>query len=335
MRRLALSLVLCAVVLPAQTKKVLVQGAAMVKELEGATPKVRLVAVTPDTVMKEIADADAFIGSIKPAEVRAGKQLKWVQIMSAGAENVLHLSGGSDLRDSNIILTNNKVVQGPEIADHALAMLLMLSRRLYTYHNMMRQETWMRGTGPYPGIELGGRTGVIIGVGGIGMQIAQRAWAFGMNLIGVDPEDRPFSPFISRFVKPDQLDEVIPLADVVFISAPHTPMSHKMMGPRQFEMMKPHSYFIAVSRGGIYDMGALVKALDSKKLDGAGVDVTDPEPLPKGHPLWKFENVIMTPHIAGRSDKDHARMVGTILENLVRFVEGKPMINVVDKKKGY
>jgi D-2-hydroxyacid dehydrogenase (NADP+) len=128
---------------------------------------------------------------------------------------------------------------------------------------------------------------------------------------------------------------VIPRADVVFISAPHTPESHKLVGPREFELMKPHSYFIAVSRGGIYDMNGLVKGLDSQRLAGAGVDVTDPEPLPKGHPLWKFNNVIVTPHIAGRSDQDRVRMVGTAKENLARFVAGKPLVNVVDKQKGY
>jgi phosphoglycerate dehydrogenase-like enzyme len=107
------------------------------------------------------------------------------------------------------------------------------------------------------------------------------------------------------------------------------------MGAREFELMKPHSYFIAVSRGGVYDMNGLVKGLDSKRIAGAGVDVVDPEPLPKGHPLWKFENVIVTPHIAGRSDRDRERMVGTVKENLQRFVEGKPLVNVVDKQKGY
>jgi D-2-hydroxyacid dehydrogenase (NADP+) len=151
----------------------------------------------------------------------------------------------------------------------------------------------------------------------------------------VDPQDLPPNNNVSRMVYPSQLDTVLPLADVVFVSAPLTPESRKMMAPRQFELMKKDSFFVAVSRGGLYDTPALVKALDSKKLAGAGLDVTDPEPLPKGHPLWKFENAIVTPHIAGRSDKDHARMVGTIRENLKRFVDGKPLINVVDKQKGY
>ncbi len=334
-KRLAIALALFTLALPAQTKKILVAGSdpAMLQELQAAAPQARLVPVTDGNVMQEIGDADAFIGSITPEEVRAGKKLKWVQVMSAGVEQVLFLSGSNDLRDSNIVLTNNKVVQGPEIADHAMAMLLALSRQLPSFWQYKQTQEWH--PRPYKGIELNGRTAVVIGVGGIGTQIATRAWAFGMNVIGVDPEDKPFIPFVKKMVKPDQLDEVLPEADVVFISAPHTPKSHKMVGPREFELMKKGAYFIAVSRGGIYDMPSLVKALDENRLAGAGVDVVDPEPLPKDHPLWRFPNAIITPHIAGRSDKDHARMVGTARANLVRFMSGEPLINVVNKQKGY
>jgi phosphoglycerate dehydrogenase-like enzyme len=210
----------------------------------------------------------------------------------------------------------------------------MLTRHLHTFYLHTQQELWQPPR-PFPGIELNGRTAVVLGVGGIGTQIAFRAWAHGMNVIGVDPDDIPYMPIISKVVKPDQLDSVLPETDVVFVAAPHTLMSHKMMGARQFGLMKKGSYFIAVSRGGLYDMDALAKALESQHLAGAGVDVTDPEPLPKGHPLWKCSNVVVTPHIAGRSDKDRDRMVGTIQENIRRFVEGKPLINVVDKHKGY
>jgi phosphoglycerate dehydrogenase-like enzyme len=324
----------CASLAFGQQKKVLVAYPGLAQELESVNSGAKIVEVTASDVMREITDADAFIGNISSAEVRAGKNLKWVGVMSAGVENVLFpKDGSSDLRDSNIILTNNKIVQGPEIADHALAMLLMLSRNLNVLYRNDQQQIWNPRS--FHGIELRGKTAVVIGVGGIGTQISLRANAFGMNVIGVDPEDKPFMPFIQRVVKPDQLDEVLPEADVVFISVPDTPKSHKMMGARQFELMKKNSYFIAVSRGGIYDMNGLVKAMDEKRLAGAGVDVTDPEPLPKDHPLWKFPNAVITPHVAGRSDQDAGRMVGTIKENLKRFVEGKPMINVVDKRKGY
>lgn len=333
MYRLILVFAMLASALSAQTKKVVVMGdASLVKELQSAAPAAKVVQATRENVLQEIADADGFVGNITPEQVRAAKKLKWVQVMSAGVENVLFRSGSNDLRDSNIILTNNKIVQGPEIADHAMGMLLFLSRHLYEYYNNRQKEVWQR---EFSGIELRGKTAVVVGVGGIGMQIALRANAFGMDVIGVDPEDKPFLPFLKMVVKPDQFDEVIPLADVVFISAPHTAQSHKMMGARQFSLMKKNSYFIAVSRGGLYDLDGLVKALDEKRLAGAGVDVVDPEPLPKGHPLWKFDNAIITPHIAGRSDHDRERMTGTAKENLTRFVEGKPLVNVVDKQKGY
>lgn len=336
MRRLILIALACTLVLRAQQKKILVADgdAALAQELQSVTPQAKIVPVTKANVMQEIVDADAYIGEITSAEVRAGRSLKWVGVMSAGVERVLFpRDGSSDLRDSHITLTNNKIVQGPEIADHALAMLLMLSRNLYIFYRDDQQQTWDPHS--FHGIELNGKTAVVVGVGGIGTQIAVRANAFGITVIGVDPEDKPFLPFLKSLVKPDQFDDVLPQADVVFISVPDTPKSHKMMGAHQFELMKKNSYFIAVSRGGIYDMNGLVKALDEKRLAGAGVDVTDPEPLPKVHPLWKFENVIITPHIAGRSDQDVSRMVGTIKENIRRFVEGKPLINVVDKQKGY
>jgi phosphoglycerate dehydrogenase-like enzyme len=283
--------------------------------------------------MQEIADADAFVGSITPELVRAGKKLKWVQITSAGAERALHLSGGNDLRDSDIILTNNQIVQGPEIADHAMAMLLAMSRNLLTYFEDRKVENWRRER--YPGIELRGKTAVVIGVGGIGSNVARRAWAFDMKVIGVDIQQMNPTPFVERFVYPDRLNEVLPRADVVFMCVPDTPKSQGMMGPEQFKLMKKGSFFIAVSRGKTYSLNGLVEGLDSKRLAGAGVDVTDPEPLPKGHPLWKFENVIITPHIATQCDGEILRRMAMLQENVARFAKGQQLINVVDKAEGF
>ena len=337
MLKLPLAALVCAAALfSQQPKKIVVtyQDPDLLAQLRGVGAQAKIVEADDANVMREIVDADAFVGEISSAEVRAGKNLKWVAVISAGVDHLLFPKDGtSDLRQSNITLTNNKIVQGPEIADHALAMLLMLSRRLYLFYKDDQQQKWDPRN--YHGIELRGKTAVIVGLGGIGTQIAIRANAFGMTVIGVDPEDKPFLPFVQRVVKPDDFDAVIPQADVVFLSVPDTPKSHKMMGAREFGLMKKDSYFVAVSRGGIYEMPALVKALDEKRLAGAGVDVTDPEPLPKDHALWKFENVIITPHIAGRSDQDAQRMIGTIRDNLQRFIENKPLINVVDKQKGY
>ncbi len=333
-------LLLCnvlALFMNAQSVKIVVQSAAVMKELQvgGDIPQgVKLVQASGTELAREIVDADGFIGGpLSASDLNAAKKLRWVQAFSAGVENQLFLSGNTLMRDSAIILTNNRIVEGPELADHALALLLTLTRQLPRFMANQSQEKWQ---GNNEGIVvLNGKTAVVIGVGGAGFNIATRAWAFGMNVIGVDPQDYPMTPIIKKYVKPDQLDEVLPEADVVFVSAPHTEQSHHMMGKKQFDLMKRGSYFVAVSRGGLYDMAGLVNALDSKRLAGAGVDVTEPEPLPKGHPLWKFTNAIITPHLAGRSDQDYARMVGTARENIKRFAAGKPLINVVDKRKGY
>jgi len=315
----------------AQNKKILVVGMSpdAVVELQSAASGVTVKAAGRDELRAEVADADALLGTASPELIRAGKKLKWVQTYSAGVERYL----SPELVNSDITLTNCKIIQGPEIADHALAMLLALTRSLYETIPIRPKEEWTRGQ--YHPIELNGKTAVVIGVGGIGTQIAVRAHAFGMKVIGVDPKDIPYAPFLDKVVPPDRLDEVLPQADVVFVSAPHTPRSEGMMGRRQFELMKKNSYFIAVSRGKLYDTDALVTALDSKRVAGAGLDVTNPEPLPKGHPLWKFENVVITPHIAGQSDMIQTRRMNLIKENIRRFAAGEPLLNVVDKQRGY
>jgi phosphoglycerate dehydrogenase-like enzyme len=332
-KTLVLSLALLAP-LAGQEKKIVATGlgASMIPELQKVAPNVTFVVgdvKNPASLVSQVADADAILGTINPDLFRAAKKLKWVHIFSAGVENYRF----PEFINSDVTLTNARIIQGPEIADHAFAFLLALTRGLYRAIPDRPKEEW--GRGGYSAVELRGKTAVIIGVGGIGQQIALRAWAFGMNVIGVDPKDYPLSNYLSRQVQPDRIDTVLPLADVVFVSAPHTPESEGMMGPRQFELMKKGAYFIAVSRGKLYNTEALVKALDEKRLAGAGLDVTNPEPLPKGHPLWKFENVIITPHVATVSDGIGARQRELILDNVARFAKGEPLRNVVDKKKGY
>jgi phosphoglycerate dehydrogenase-like enzyme len=328
---LAVTTLACAGALFAQGKKILVTGMPpeVVAEFQRVAPGATVKAVDSAQLKTEIADADAILGTINADLVRAGKKLKWAQMYFAGMENVL----SPELVDSDIILTNGKIIQGPEIADHAMALLLSLTRGLYRTIPARASEQWSRDMEGM--VELNGKTAVIIGVGGIGTQIAVRAHGFGMRVIGVDPKDAPYVPFVEKMVTPERLDEVLPEADVVFISAPHTPKSRGMMGSKQFDLVKKGSYFVAVSRGKVFDNNALVRALDSKRLAGAGLDVTDPEPLPPGHPLWKFENVVITPHTAGTSDRIQERRVALVKENVRRFVAGEPLLNVVDKRAGY
>jgi phosphoglycerate dehydrogenase-like enzyme len=316
----------------AQQKKIVVTGlsAEVVGQLQASAPaNVRIVGAGQDQLLKEAADADAVLGTASAEVIRAGRQIRWMQTFSAGVERYR----SPELLNSAIVLTNAKIIQGPNIADHAMAMLLSLTRDLHRIIPNRASEEWTRGR--HRPVELKGKTAVVIGVGGIGMQIAQRARAFDMRVVGVDPKDIPYTPLLDRVIPPDRLDTVLPEADVVFVAAPHTPQSERMMGGRQFELLKKGAYFIAVSRGKLYDTGALVRALDEKRLAGAGLDVTDPEPLPKGHPLWKFENVIVTPHIAGQSDRVQERRIALLKENIRRFAAGEPLLNVVDKQKGY
>ena len=320
--------------LPAENLKVLYLsrlGHEAYLRMQAAAPNITLVEGDRSKVAAQLADADGVIGPFDVKLLASAPKLKWIQSESAGVEHLIFLPG---FAQSKIVLTNNKILQGPEIADHALGLLQAITRGIATAARGGSEDWNQRNFNPN---ELRGNTAVIVGVGGIGTQIALRLHASGMTVIGVDPKDFPFNTYLSRTVAPDRLDSVLPQADVVFISAPLTPKSRKMMGAREFELMKPNSYFIAVSRGGLYNTDALVKALDSKRLAGAGLDVTDPEPLPKNHPLWKFPNVLITPHIAGagRSDGENARYEALYTENLKRFAAGEPLLNVVDKEKGY
>jgi phosphoglycerate dehydrogenase-like enzyme len=292
-----------------------------------------IVVRSPAEFTREVANADAVIGGITKGDFPTAKKLKWVQTISAGVEAY---SFWPEFVKSDVQLTNCKVVQGPTIADHAFAMLLALTRGLHEYIPNRTKREWGSRTGTPEGMtELPGMTTVIVGAGGIGTQIAQRANGFGMKVIGVDPKDVPISNLFSEIVPPDRLDEVLPKADVVFIAAPLTPKSERMIGPRQFDAMKRGAYFIAVSRGRLYDKQALVKALDAKKLAGAGLDVTDPEPLPAEDSLWNFANVVITPHVASAAEGSNQRRIAVIEDNIRRFATGDPLTHVVDKSLGY
>jgi phosphoglycerate dehydrogenase-like enzyme len=313
-------------------KKIVVTGLpeTTVDELrKSAPPNVLIVAPPQNQINAEIADADALIATqLNRAELQAAKQLKWVHIMNSGVEGIAPI-----FKNTDITLTNLKVVLGPEVADHAMALLLSLTRGLY--QTIPAKGKWEMPRNLNQLTDLHGKTAVIVGVGGVGTQIAERANGFGMTIIGVDPKDAAPSPVIKQMVKPNQLDTVLPLADVVFITVPETEATKGMIGATQFREMKRGAYFIAVSRGTVYSTDGLVEVLSNHHLAGAGLDVTDPEPLPSNHPLWKFENVVITPHIAGASDVSLTRVVEMLKENIRRFAAGEPLLNVVDKEKGY
>lgn len=338
MRAITLLLVSAALVpAQAQERKVVVvgQSAEMVAALREASPSTVTIQHVTDrgagdaNLLSAIADAHALIGNPTLAVVKAAKELQWVQITSAGVKPYLY----PELVNSDVVMTNAQTLSSAAIADHGFAMLLALTRKLNHFIVDRPNETWRGGN--YDLVELEGKTALVIGTGGIGSNVARRAKAFGMTVIGVDPEEFPPRLSFDRMVYPDRLDKVIPEADAIFVCAPHTKASEGMIGPAQFELMKRGSYFIAVSRGKVYDMASLVKALDSKHIAGAGVDVTDPEPLPKGHPLWKFENAVITPHVATQGLLGGELRIKVYSENLARFAAGEKLLNIVDMRKEY
>ncbi len=254
----------------------------------------------------------------------AGDTLRWVHLGGAGCEEFMI----PEFVESDIVFTNGRIIQGPEVADHALALLLSLARNI---HLVLRNASASQ---PRP-LELYRKTMLVIGVGGIGLLVAERARAFGMKVLAADEDYVPMVSAIERFIPLDRLSEGLAASDVVVMAAPNTPRSMRMMATPQFAAMKRAALYVSVSRGANTDTEALLAALRAKTIAGAGLDVTDPEPLPADHPLRSMDNVIITPHIAGLSDYNRERSATLMRANIQRFVRNEPLYNVVDKARGY
>lgn len=296
-------------------------------------PDLEIVSANTNSEFLEVVpECEAIIGPSYDiaAIVRAGTKLKWIQSASAGVEGYVRVP---ELLESDIVLTNAKIIQGPEIADHALALLLNLTRDLKFYNEQM-SKGWER-TQRLPIIELRDKTVLVMGLGGIGTQVAERCFAFGMRVLAIDPKDIPYMRSVDHLGKPEDLPELLPQADVIISCVPRTYESEGMLGAKEFDLMKEGVYIINVSRGAIIDTDALVEALKSGKVAGAGLDVTDPEPLPADHPLWSMPNVTITPHIATLSDAIQGRRIALFRDNIIRYMEGRPLRHVVDKERGY
>jgi phosphoglycerate dehydrogenase-like enzyme len=282
------------------------------------------------TLGKEVAlgDADVILGYVSDAELAQAKKLRWVHCQSAGVE---HYPLGA-MEERGIILTNAQGCYGPQIAEHVFALLLALTRGVGA---LSRKRQWGFDGEP---IELRGMTMGIIGLGGIGRETARRAKAMDMKVLAVDAEPiygEKFACVDECRLVDDGLEELLRRSDVVVVAAPHTPRSRGMLAAAQFTVMKDGSYLINVSRGKLVKTDDLLAALRSGKLSGVGLDVTDPEPLPPDHPLWQEDRAIITSHIAGKSQLGYQRVQEVFVENLSRFVTGRPLLNLVDKAKGY
>lgn len=304
-------------------------------DLSRAAPGVRIVrGLTRETALAhapEAHGADAHL--VTPEFLAKAPNFVWAQSRSAGVERYIAIK--PLVESDRIVLTNMRAAHGPAIADHAFAMLLALTRNLRAFEDAQREGAWLRDAPGARAVALQGRTMLVVGLGGIGSEIAQRAHGFGMRVIGTRRTDTPGPSWIERVGKPEDLLAMLPEADVVAICVPLTPETDGLFDERALGAMKQGSYLINIARGRIVKTDALLAELRSGRLAGACLDVTDPEPLPAGHPLWKEPRAIITPHVAADAELTDERSHALLRENLRRFGAGEPLLNVVDKKAGY
>jgi D-2-hydroxyacid dehydrogenase (NADP+) len=318
-------------------KKIVVRqgGPGALKEYRALAPGVEFVPVeSVEQARLEAVDAQAVLGFCDDEMLSVSPGLFWIQVYSAGVENCVELPG---MRKGHKLLTNGQRIGSPALAEHAIAMMMMLARGLDVYYANQLTGEWQRETGldRTDHLELEGRTLLVVGLGGIGSQVAKRGHGLGMRVIATRNSRREGPEYVEYVGLPHELNELAARADVVINTVPLTDQTRGIFTAAFFDAMKPEAFFITVGRGGSTVTDDLVAALKSGSIGGAGLDVTDPEPLPKGHPLWSMPRVIITPHTAGRSDKGRDRLYLMVKENLRRYVNGEPMLSVVDIEKGY
>jgi len=306
-----------------------------VAELAVVAPNVRVIrAADRNAAMEHAATADAIDGRFATAEFLAkATKLSWVHSPSAGVDRLLAIPGIGDRKE--LVITNARGVHGPAIADHAMGMLLSLTRQLPYYSTLQSKGEWSREDPAQRPIALAGKTMLVVGIGGIGTEIARRAHGFGMKVIATRRSDTPAPDFVDRVGKPAELAAMLPEADVIAICVPLTPETEKLFDDIMLRNVKRGAYLINIARGSIVDTDAMIAALKDGRLAGAALDVTDPEPLPKGHALWKVPNILITPHVASAGELTDERRWALYKENIRRFGAGEPLLNCVDVKAGY
>jgi phosphoglycerate dehydrogenase-like enzyme len=302
--------------------------------LQAAAPGVELLMANDAAEAAALArDADAVLGLCSPELLAAGPNVRWIQSYSAGVERCVAIPA---VRERDILLTNMQRVAGPVMAEHVIAMMLAYARGLHFYIPERMAGRWTREMPP-PGqlLTLEGKTVLVVGLGGIGLEVAKRAHALGMRVIATRASGREGPAFVSYVGLPDELHKLASEADFIVNTAPLTSATTGLFDAKFFAAAKPGAFFVNVGRGKSVVQPDLIAALRSGRLAGAGLDVTDPEPLPADSPLWQMQNVILTPHISAGSDLGDEVRFAIGIENLRRYVAGERMLSVVDVAKGY
>lgn len=256
-----------------------------------------------------------------------GSDVTWVQLPFAGIESFF----AAGVIDPELTWTCAKGIYGPACAEHALALMLAAARRLAVH---ARAKSWGRLGMDSPEFRLEGKTAVVVGTGGIGGALVPMVTPLGMRLIGVNRSGRPLEG-VERTVTVEELGEVLGDADFVVIAAALTEATRNLFDKEMLGAMRPSTWLVNVARGGLVDTDALVAALESGSIGGAALDVTEPEPLPDGHPLWSLHNCLITPHVGNTWAMGLAALPGLVRHNVEAFVEGRPLEGLVDPELGY
>jgi phosphoglycerate dehydrogenase-like enzyme len=275
-------------------------------------------------------DVDALYGQLTADEYANASRLRWVQSPSAGVEWMWRVPG---LADSDVLVTNMRGAHAATIAEHTFALLLTHTRGLRAFEHKQRDHQWGWRDVKLTGIK--GLTMGIVGFGNIGRAIARRATGFEMRVLAVDAEAVPPGEGVEEVWPLSRLNDMCRESDVLTISAPITPGSRGMIGAEQIRALKRGAYLLVMSRGNIVNEAALVDALEEGHLAGAGLDVTATEPLPVGDPLWTAPNLVVTPHSSAASALTTDLAWSILSENIGHYLRGEPLINVVDKRRGW
>lgn len=306
------------------------------QRLQREFPQVNVVTL-PDysRVDEEIVDAEIVIAwSIRPEQIAAAKQLQWVHSPAAAVHQLMF----PELVNSDIILTNAREVHGPVVAEHVIALIFALAKKIPDSVRLQQRHVWGQQIlwDELPRIrEVAGATVGIVGLGSIGRAVAKSAKALGMRVIAVREHPEKGSESADAVFGPAQIDELFRQADYVVLAAPVTETTKAIANAERLALMKTGACLINVGRGALVDEPALARALREKRIGGAALDVFPKEPLPVDSPLWDVPNLLITPHTAALTEKLWERHYSLFSENLQRYLSGSPLLAIVDKRRGY
>ena len=299
------------------------------KRLAAAQPNVSVIVAENETeAAGAIAHADAAFGTVSPALLRTASKLRWIQAPQAAPPAGWYYP---ELIAHPAVVTNFREIFNDHIGAHIMAFVLAFARGLHKYLPQQMNREWRPTPLDTGVIHLPEATALIVGVGGIGAETARLAAAFGMQVLGVDARRREAPPGVAELHQEGALDSLLPRADFVILTIPHTPSTEGLMNRARFRLMKRSAFFINIGRGMTTRLDDLVAALNAGEIAGAALDVFEQEPLPSNHPLWTTPGVLITPHTAGFGPYLDDRRYDILSDNCRRFLAGQPLRNVVDK----